>query len=77
MNLYTHGEHAAADWLLVKLRSRPGALAVHIEDDGQLTTREARRERGADSLVGVYRLPVRYGELVDDLSYLREQRRAA
>ena len=72
MNLRIHGYHAAADWLLYKIRSAKGAVALHLEDDDTLTTRLARDCRAPDSLVGVYRKDVRYSDMLDDLRQLRD-----
>lgn len=77
MNLWNQGAHACADWLLYKLRAARGGIALHIEDDGDLTVREARRDRGGPSLVGVYRAPLNYCQLVDDLSWLRQAEAAS
>ena len=73
MNLRIHGYHAAADWLLCKIRSTRCAVALHLEDDDTLTTRLARNCRAPDSLVGVYRKDVRYSDMLDDLQAERER----
>ena len=72
MNLRIHGYHAAADWLLYKIRAAKGAIALHLEDDDTLTTRLASRCRATDSLVGVYGKDVRYSDMLDDLRTIRD-----
>jgi sRNA-binding regulator protein Hfq len=74
LNLYKHGPHRCADALLYKLRATREAIAVHLEDGGDLTTRAARFDKAADSLIGTYRNGIRYTELVADLSHVRAQR---
>ena len=73
MNLILHGSHESADWLLYKLRARRGPVALHVEDNCDLTTRDARNCKGGESLLGVYRLPVDYVTLVADLQAERER----
>lgn len=77
MNLKTHGAHASADWLLYKIRATPRAIALHIEDGGDLTTRHASRCKGGESLIGTYQRPIAYDALVKDLMFVREELLAA
>ena len=73
MNLILHGSHEAADWLLYKLRSRTGPLALHVEDNADLTTRDAKACKGGESLLGVYRKDAKYADLQADLQAERER----
>ena len=72
MNLILHGSHAATDWLIYKLRSRSGPLALHLEDNGDLTTRDARNCKGGESLLGVYRNGAAYRDMEADLRTIRD-----
>jgi len=77
MNLKEHGAHASADWLLYKIRATPGAVALHMEDNADLTTRPARKCKGGDSLIGTYQRPVAYDARVKDLLFVRDEMLAA
>ena len=72
MNLLQHGPHRCADLLLYRIRGTREPIALHVEDDGQLTTRAARTCKADDSRAGVYRKGVRYSDLVADLSFIRD-----
>lgn len=73
MNLYRQGPHAAADWLLIKLRlSRGTKLAVHVLGNGQMVTRAARTcgSKYDATRIGIFSATgISYKDVVDELTF--------
>lgn len=77
MNLATHGTHAAADWLNVKLSALEGRPVELIAlSDGELITRPHRpnnRPPRFGTPQGIYRRGITYRDLHADLEFLRRE----